>query len=71
LARKAICVVARFEATRAALRELYPSRAEEALAIGGATVPLFCIPNVGRNAPSHSFVRKLGEEAAQQLRPLA
>ena len=67
LAPQAACVVARYGGTWSALRELYPSTAEGAIAVGGRDVSLFCIRNDGRNAPSQASAVALGREARRSM----
>ncbi len=67
LAPRAACVVARYAGTWTALRELYPSTADDAIAVGGRDVPLFCIRNDGRNAPSQASTVVRGLEARLRI----
>lgn len=66
LAPHSMCVVARYEGARQALHELYPSD-DKTLKVAGREVPLFCIPNDGRNPPSTGSVERLGRTARVAL----
>lgn len=66
LAPNSMCVVARYDGTRKALRELYPSD-DKTLKVAGREIPFFCIPNDGRNPPSTGSVERLGRAARLAL----